>query len=114
MKIRALPRFAFVLGFLAAVCAISIAPAFAAGDAGTSIGPQVVIEGRAVVVPNESAGSIVIFDGPVIVAGTVNGSVVAFHGTVTIAGTVRGDVVSVSDRVIVLPAAHVTGDVRSR
>ena len=114
MKHRALPRVAFVLGFVAVVGVMSLAPAFALGLAGTTIGPQVVIEGRAIVVPNESAGSIVIFDGPVIVAGTVNGSVVAFHGTVTIAGTVRGDVVSVSDRVIVLPAAHIAGDVRSR
>ena len=114
MKHRRLPRIVFAFALLVVIGAASAAPAFAQDDSGTTIGPQVVIRGRAIVVPNESAGSIVIFDGPAIVAGTVNGSVVAFHGPITIAGTVRGDVVSVSDRVIVLPGAHVTGDVRSR
>jgi hypothetical protein len=109
-----LSRVAFVFGFLAVAGVMSVAPAFALGAKGPTIGPQVVIEGRAFVVPTETAGSIVIFDGPAIVAGTVNGSVVAFHGPVTIAGTVRGNVVSVSDRVVVLAGAHITGDVRSR
>jgi len=114
MKDRMLRRVVLALGLVVGAGIATAAPALAAVDPGITIGDQVVITGRAIVVPNESAGSIVIFDGPVIVAGTVNGSIVAFHGPVTIAGTVRGDVVSVSDRVIVLPAAHITGDVRSR
>jgi cytoskeletal protein CcmA (bactofilin family) len=111
---RVLPRVMVAAGLFAFVAAMSVAPAFAQDDTGSTIGPQVVIQGRAIVAPGETAKGIVIVDGPVIVAGTVDGSVVAFHGRVTIAGTVDGDVVSVSDRVIVLAGAHITGDVRSR
>jgi len=114
MRHRRLPRIVFAFALVAVVGVTLAAPAFAQGDAGSTDGAQVVITGRAIVAPNESWSSIVIFDGQAIIAGTVNGPVVAFHGPVTVAGTVRGDVVSVSDRVIVLPGAHITGDVRSR
>jgi len=115
MKRRFGIRVLFGIGFLTLAATMIAAPAaLAQGAGGTTIGPQVIFKGRAIVASNETAGSIVIFDGPVLVAGQVNGSVVAFDGTVTIAGTVRGDVVSVTNRVLVLPGAHVTGDVRSR
>jgi len=113
MKDRVFPRVAIALGLLVVVGLMFAAPAFAQGDAGPNA-PQVVIRGFAYVFPNQSSGSVVIFDGPAIVAGRVNGSVVAFHGLVTVAGTVSGNVVSISDRVVILPGAHVTGDVRSR
>jgi hypothetical protein len=79
-----------------------------------SLGTQVVLKGRAVVAANETAASVVIFDGPATIDGTATGTVVAFHGLVTISGTVRGDVVSMSDRVVLLSGAEVDGDVRSQ
>jgi cytoskeletal protein CcmA (bactofilin family) len=72
---------------------------------------QVVISGSVDVPTGQTAGDIVIVDGPVRIDGTVTGDVVAVAGKVTISGHVRGDVTTAANRLRLLDGARVDGDV---
>ena len=85
-------------------------PATASAD-----GPkdQVVLTGNVVVGPNETAGTIVVFDGPVTIRGLVTGDVVAFHGPVRVlGGRVNGDITTATDTIVVGPRGFVGGDLQ--
>jgi cytoskeletal protein CcmA (bactofilin family) len=83
---------------------IAAAPVAAAPD-------QVVITGSSVVGPRQTAGCVVVVDGPITVAGHVTDDVVAVHGRVNVTGRVDGDVVAVSRAATIGPGARVGGDV---
>jgi hypothetical protein len=73
---------------------------------------QIVVEGSAIVPPGQTAGTVVVVDGPVTIGGHVTGDVVAVNGTVTIAGAVDGTVTTVAKQARLLPGARVGGDLR--
>jgi hypothetical protein len=75
---------------------------------------QVVLTGRVVVGPNDSVGTVVIFDGPAIIAGRVHGDVVVFNGATDISGTVSGNVVAFNGPVFIRTGAEVDGDLVTR
>jgi cytoskeletal protein CcmA (bactofilin family) len=72
---------------------------------------QVVISGSVTVPKEQTAGDIVIVDGPVRIDGKVTGDVIAVAGKVTISGQVDGDVTVVANRLRLLHGARVGGDV---
>src|SRR4051812_17160837 len=98
----------FVLS-LAVALAIAGGPLVGGADA-KGARDQVVISGSVTVPPGQTAGDVVVIDGPVNVAGHVDGDIVSINGVVTIAGTVDGDVVAVRKRVHLLPEARISGD----
>lgn len=72
-----------------------------------------MITGNVVVGPAQTAGTIVIFDGPVTIRGHVTGDVIAFHGPVRVlGGRVNGDVTSATDPITVGPRGFVGGDLQ--
>jgi hypothetical protein len=89
------------------------APALAQGGSPAD-DDLVVLTGGAQVSEGETAGDVIVFDGPVSIAGTARGDVVAFNGRVDVSGVVRGDLVVFNGRVAVADGAEVSGDVRSR
>jgi cytoskeletal protein CcmA (bactofilin family) len=102
VKVRAL---ALLVGLIAVIALVAPATASAARD-------QIVISGSVRVGPQETAGDVVILDGPVTILGRVTGNVVAVSGRVRIigGGRVSGDVVGVADPIVVGPGSRVGGD----
>ncbi len=104
--VRSLPVRAFLLLVIVAAAVALGAPATA-----SAAKDQVVVTGSVVVGPQQTAGDVVILDGPVTILGRVKGNVVAVNGRVRIlGGTVTGDVVNVTDRTVLTAGARVGGD----
>lgn len=72
---------------------------------------QVVISGSIDVPKEQTAGDLVIIDGPARIDGKVTGDVISVAGKVTISGEVKGDVTTVANRLRLLDGARVDGDV---
>jgi hypothetical protein len=71
---------------------------------------QVVLNGRLVIAPGDTANSAVLFHGSATIAGTVTGSVVVFDGPTDISGHVHGDVFVFKGGVTVRSGAQIDGD----
>jgi hypothetical protein len=91
-----------------ALAAVAVAPQAAAAEGAHD---QIVISGDVTVPRGQTVGDVVVADGSVTAAGRIDGDVVALSGPVRIGGRVDGSITAVSDRVTLLPGAHVTGDV---
>ncbi|HKP91083.1 MAG TPA: polymer-forming cytoskeletal protein, partial [Thermoleophilaceae bacterium] len=72
---------------------------------------QYVISGSIDVPKGETAGDLVIVDGPVRIDGHVTGDVFAVAGKVTIKGRVDGDVTTIAERLRLREGGRVRGDV---
>jgi hypothetical protein len=90
------------------------APAGAGSPSPAGTDDLIVLSGRADVGTGESAGQVVIFNGPATIEGRVGGDVVAFNGDVAVSGLVTGDAVAVNGRVTVRAGGRVEGDVIAR
>jgi hypothetical protein len=73
---------------------------------------QVVVTGDVVVERGETAGDVVVVDGPIRVDGRVTGNVVAVHGAVTVSGRIDGTLTTVTDVARLRPGARVGGNLR--
>jgi cytoskeletal protein CcmA (bactofilin family) len=98
-------RLAAALAFLSLLATLVAAAPAAARD-------QIVISGSTVVGAGQTAGDVVVIDGPVTIAGRATGDVVAVHGRIRVSGRVDGDVVAVSRGVVLGPSARVGGDLQ--
>jgi hypothetical protein len=98
---------AAIAALLPTLLVLSLAPGSA--SAATD---HVVITGNVVVPAGQTAGDIVVLDGPVRIAGRATGDVIAVSGPVRVTGRVDGDLIAVSDRAFLGPRARVGGDLR--
>jgi hypothetical protein len=105
---------ALVLGLVGSAPTALAAESTPTPSSAVAGGEQVVLTGRVVVGPNDSAGTVVIFDGPALIAGRVHGDVVVFNGATDISGTVSGNVVAFNGPVVIRTGAEVDGDLVTR
>ena len=89
---------------------VAVVPAGTAVAADGGAEERIVVNGPVRVAKGDTAGDVVVFDGPVTVSGTVRGDLVVVSGRVTIRGRVTGDVFTVADRARLTSGARVGGD----
>ena len=88
----------------------AVLPAGVAAAASHDSDDRLVVKGPVRIAKGETAGDVVVLDGPVTVAGRVRGDLVVVSGGLTIRGRVDGDVFTVADRAGVGRRARVGGD----
>jgi hypothetical protein len=96
---------------IAALLSASLALLLATGTASAAT-DHVVITGGGGVPPGQTAGDVIVLDGPVTIAGRATGDVVAVSGPVRVTGRVDGDLIAATDRAFLAPTARVGGDLR--
>ena len=89
---------------------LAVLPAGAAAAASRDADDRFVVKGPLAIGKGDTAGDVVVLDGPVTVAGRVRGDLVVVSGGLTIRGRVDGDVFTVADRARLAPTARVGGD----
>lgn len=88
----------------------AVLPAGVAAAASHDSDDRIVVKGPVRIAKGDTAGDVVVLDGPVTVAGRVRGDLVVVSGGLTIRGRVDGDVFTVADRARLAPRARVGGD----
>jgi hypothetical protein len=104
---RTRPLIAF-LAFLA----LALPASASAGTRSDSGNPLIVIAGDVTVPAGKTVEGVFIAHGDARIAGRVDGDVVLLSGDALVSGTIEGDLVTAGGTARLLPAAHVTGDVR--
>ncbi len=89
---------------------LAVLPAGTTAAATSEDDDRIVVSGPVQIAKGETAGDVVVLDGPVTVAGRVRGDVFVVSGGLTIRGRVDGDVFTVADRARLAPRARVGGD----
>jgi hypothetical protein len=96
---------------IAAVLTALLGFGLAAGSA-SAAPDRVVITGGTAVPRGETAGDVVVVDGPVRIGGHVTGDVFSVSGPVRVTGRIDGDLMTVADRAFLARSARVGGDLR--
>ena len=89
---------------------VAFLPAGTAAAATSENDERIVVSGPVEIGKGETAGDVVVLDGPVTIAGRVRGDLWVVSGRLTIRGRVDGDVFTVADRARLGPRARVGGD----